>query len=230
MSARISDIPRASSFLAGEWELEGRCWGVKRGPGVTPRAQPGLWSSLPVTQGDHRAGQMEFLGDRLERLKLERILWGQVQGAQTGENSLGTGSRGSNWREFLMDRFKGLKLEGWERGGKGLSIAALAELAVLRQGGVTGCPCMLCRAKPCQAVPQRGLAGERSAETLCSSSPRRRGAASSTHPLQNCSRPLSPAPCPPRCLHPRVFSSLEPFLLGRRPVRAPQQPQRFAWR
>lgn len=42
---------------------------MKRGLGVTPRAQPWLWSQ------DHGAGQVEFLGDRFERLKLERWEW-----------------------------------------------------------------------------------------------------------------------------------------------------------
>lgn len=40
--------------------------------GVTPRAQPWVWSSLPGSQGDDGAGRMEFLGDRFKRLKLER--------------------------------------------------------------------------------------------------------------------------------------------------------------
>lgn len=47
MSAHISDIPRDPSFLPGEWEMEEEddAVGVKRGFGVTPRAQPWAWSS-----------------------------------------------------------------------------------------------------------------------------------------------------------------------------------------
>lgn len=131
--------------------------------------------------------------------------------------------------EFFGNRFQRLELERWERGGKGLLMAGggSAEAGGCRWAAVAFrvCHSMLCHsvcATPCRAKPCHSVGSLVNNQLrLVFLLPRRRGAVSSTH---ICSRPLSPAPCPSRCLHPPALASRKTFSPGKE-ARASSAPE-----